>query len=77
MIEKDTLKASVTNPNLEKFTAFYEKSANQQLDVIYIRILLEDLNKTNEPSGSPGGRKQGGGKKDTPGKKREKIESIF
>ena len=59
------MKASGTNPNLEKFTVFYEKMANQQLDAIYIRKQLENLNKSNEPSGSPGGKKQKGGKKDS------------
>ena len=62
---------------MEKFTSFYEKMSNQQLDAIYIRKQLEDLDKSNEPSGSSGGRKQGGGPKDTPGKNVEKIESIF
>ena len=76
MIEKDALKTSGTTPNLEKFTTFYEKISNQQLDAIYIRKQLEDLNKSNEPNGSSGGRK-GGGPKDTPGKNVEKIKSIF
>ena len=77
MIEKDTLKASGTSPNLEKFTLFYEKMTNQQLDAIYIRKQLEDLNKSNESSGSPGDRKQGGGKKDTSGKKRGKAINLL
>ena len=40
MIETDTLKASGTSPNLEKFTNFYGKMTNQQLDAIYIRKQL-------------------------------------
>ena len=51
--------------------------SNQQLDAIYIRKQLEELNKSNEPSGPSGGKKQGGGPKDTPGKNVGKIESIF
>ena len=47
MIENDTLKASGNNPNLEKFTTFYENMANLQLDAIYIRKLLEFLKKSN------------------------------
>ena len=77
MIEKDALKASGTSPNLEKFTSFYEKMSNQQLDAIYIRKQLEELNKSNEPSGSTGSKKPGGGQKDTPGKNMGRIESIF
>ena len=46
--------------------------SNQQLDAIYIRKQFEELNKSNEPSGSSGGKKQGCGPKDTPGKKRGK-----
>ena len=77
MIEKDALKASGTSPNLEKFTFFYEKMSNQQLDAIYIRKQFEELNKSNEPSGSSGGKEQVGGSMDTPGKNVGKIKSIF
>ena len=70
MIEKDALKASGTIPNLENFTNFYEKMTNQQLDAIYIRKQLEDLNRSNDANSTPGERKQGGGTKDTPSKKR-------
>ena len=51
MIEKDAQKASGTTPNLKKFTSFYEKMSYQQLDAIYVRKQLEDLNKSNVPSG--------------------------
>ena len=47
--------------------------SNQQLDAIYIRKQLEELNKSNEPSGSSGGKKQGGGPKDT--QRQDKITS--
>ena len=43
---------------------------NQQLDAIYIRKQLEDINKNNDANTTPGERKQGGGPKDTPSKKR-------
>ena len=57
MIEKDALKVSGTTLDLEKLITFYETMSNQQLDAIYIRKQLEDLNKSNEPSGSSGGSK--------------------
>ena len=72
MIEKDALKASGTIPNLENLTNFYEKMSNQQLDAMYIRKQLEDLNRSNDANTTPGERKQGGGPKDTPSKKRGK-----
>ena len=72
MIEKDVLKASGTIPNLENFTNFYEKMSNQQLDAIYIRKQLEELNRSNDANTTTGERKQGGGPKDTPSKKRGK-----
>ena len=77
MIEKDVLKASGTIPNLENFTNFYEKMSNQQLDAIYIRKQLEDLNRSTDANTTPGERKQGGGPKDTPSKNTGRIESIF
>ena len=77
MIEKDALKASGTSPNLENFTNFYEKMSNRQLDAIYIRKQLEDLNRSNDANTTTGERKQGGGTKDTPSKNVGKIESIF
>ena len=77
MIEKDALKESGTSPNLENFTNYYEKMANQQLDAIYIRKQLEDLNRSNDANSTPGDRKQGGGQKDISGKNVGKIESIF
>ena len=71
------MKASGTIPNLEKFTNFDEKMVNQRLDATYVSKRFEDLNKSNVPSGSPGGRKQGGGQMDTTGKNVEKTESTF
>ena len=77
MIEKDVLKASGTSPNLENFTNFYEKMTNQQLDAIYIRKQLEDLNRNTEANSTPGERKQGGVKKDYSGKKRGKTINLL
>ena len=45
---------------------------NRQLDAIYIRKQLADLNRSNDTNTTPGERKQGGGTKDTPNKKRGK-----